>query len=233
MNSCNLYAHKTLLRCGQIAVYRAVIAEQPEWPEQSPRNGTLSVRFVKVASRAFDVKPRDDVAEKSILAEQKRVVRLFIPFVTSPSFEVKLAGVFFTGDHPCWILAKNRDGVKIHSCGYSVVNSFTACSLWESKGDFLMYTDEVCTPIFFSGVLASTLTMDLQGPCLLEWMPNINIGTSMPSCYVSRPRTYTNVIFDANSGLMVVAASIQNRFGLFDEDGNRMWEPDGMFDRIL
>jgi hypothetical protein len=58
-------------------------------------------------------------------------------------------------------------------------------------------------------------------------MPDINIGTSMPSRYVPRPRTYSNITFDASTGLVIAAATLANKFALFDEDGNRMWEPDG------
>ena len=108
----------------------------------SLRTSFLAVKFVKVASRAFEIR-RQEEAEKTVLTEQKRISRAFIPFVTSPSPGTDYTGVFFTGDRPSWILASNTSGVKIIPSGHTVVYSFTTCSLWESKGDFLLYTDEV------------------------------------------------------------------------------------------
>lgn len=106
------------------------------------RTSTLLIKFVKVLSRAFDIQHVEEV-EKSVLAEQKRISRLFIPFVTSPTPGQTFSGVFFTGDRPCWILSTDKGGVKIFPSGHSVVHAFTACSVWESKGDFLLYTEEV------------------------------------------------------------------------------------------
>src|ERR1700733_9634313 len=54
-----------------------------------------------------------------------------------------LSGVFFTGDRPSWILATDKSGVQLYPSGHAVVHAFTPCSLWESKGDFLLYSDEV------------------------------------------------------------------------------------------
>jgi len=93
---------------------------------------------------AFEIQ-RQEEGEKSIIAEQKRISRNFVPFVTSPSPGVTFSGVFFTGDRPNWILAGNKSGVQIYPSGHSVVHAFAACSLWDSKADFLLYTDEVCT----------------------------------------------------------------------------------------
>ena len=66
-----------------------------------------------------------------------------------------------------------------------------------------------------------------QGPCLLDWVPNVNIGTDMPSRSTLIGKTYTNVTFDSSSGLVVAASCLQSRFGLYDEEGNSAWEPDG------
>jgi cleavage and polyadenylation specificity factor subunit 1 len=106
------------------------------------RTSFLAVKFVKVASRAFDIQ-RQTETEKTVLAEQKRISRAFIQFTTSPSPGIHYTGVFFTGDRPSWILASNKSGVQVIPSGHTVVHSFTTCSLWESKGDFLLYTDEV------------------------------------------------------------------------------------------
>ena len=130
------------LRSGQLAIYEAVPSEpSTDWPPAS-RALSLSVKFVKVLSRAFDIQHHDE-QEKSVLAEQKRISRSLVPFVTSPSPETTFSGVFLTGDRPCWILSTNKGGVKLHPSGHAVVHSFTTCSLWQSKGDFLLYTEEV------------------------------------------------------------------------------------------
>ncbi|KAH8116054.1 cleavage factor protein [Phellopilus nigrolimitatus] len=195
-----------LLRCGQMAIYQGVAIEKPEWPESPPRNTTLQVNFVRMASRSFEPRQNETTEKSSLISEQKRIFRNLVTFTTSPTPESTLSGVFVTGDQPSWIVCTDKEGLRIHSCGYQVVNSFTTCSVWDSKGDFLMHTDE--------------------GPCLLEWMPDMNLGTKMPSRSVPQPRTYTNVTFDATTGLVVAASSIHNLFTLFDEDGNKLWEPD-------
>ena len=136
-----------LLRSGQLAVYEAVTCALPPDPQPSSRASILPVKFVKILSRAFDIQHPDEQAqEKSVLAEQKKIQRLFVPFVTSPTPETTFTGVFFTGDRPCWILGTDKGGIRVHSSGHTVVHSFTACSLWESRGDFLLYTDEVSLP---------------------------------------------------------------------------------------
>ena len=102
----------------------------------------LLVKFVKVASRAFDIQVSDET-EKSILAEQKKISRQLIPFFTSPRSGTNYSGVFLTGDRPSWILSTDKGGARIIPSGYSVVHAFTACSIWESRGDFLLYSEEV------------------------------------------------------------------------------------------
>lgn len=118
-------------------------AGQSTEPPGKPRPTHLKVIFVKTASMAFEIQRQDEGGEKSILAEQKKISRNFIPFVTSPAPGTTYSGVFFTGDRPNWILAGNKSGVQIYPSGHSVVHAFTACSLWDSRGDFLLYTEEV------------------------------------------------------------------------------------------
>lgn len=89
-----------------------------------------------------------------MLAEQRRISRNLIPFVTSPTPGKTFSGVFLTGDRPSWILATDKGGIRIHASGHSVVHAFTACSLWESKGDFLLYADEVRTLLATREMLA-------------------------------------------------------------------------------
>ncbi len=131
------------MRSGQLTIYKVVPAGQPVEPLERIRPSHLNVLFVKIASIAFEIQRQEEHNEKSIIAEQKRISRNFVPFVTSPAPGTRFSGVFFTGDRPNWILASNKSGVQIYPSGHSVVHAFTACSLWESKGDFLLYTEEV------------------------------------------------------------------------------------------
>ena len=132
-----------MLRCGQLAMYQAVPHGRIDWPESSSRSNTLQINFAKMRTEIFEARQANPVEKSSILAEQRRALRTFIPFSTSPSPESTLHGVFVTGEQPCWILGTDKDGLKVHSCGFQAVNSFTSCSIWNSKGDFLMHTDEV------------------------------------------------------------------------------------------
>jgi len=130
-----------------MAIYEASPAPAPIEPKGPPtpntRTAFLKVKFHKIVSKTFDIQ-RMEETEKTVLAEHKRISRMFVPFVTSPNTECTLAGVFFTGDRPCWIIATDKGGLRVVPSGHSVVHAFTACSLWESKGDFLLYSDEVC-----------------------------------------------------------------------------------------
>ncbi|KAL1941832.1 hypothetical protein VTO73DRAFT_6832 [Trametes versicolor] len=194
-----------LLRSGQLAVYEAVAIPPPPEPLPSTRSSTLLVKFVKVASKAFDIQHPEE-EQKSVLAEQKRISRLLVPFVTSPAPGQTFSGVFFTGDRPSWILSTDKGGVKVFPSGHSVVQAFTTSSLWESRGDFLLYSEE--------------------GPSLVEWMPDVQLDGHLPARSVPRSRPYSNVVFDASTSLIVAASSFQNRFASYDEDGNVVWEPD-------
>ncbi|KAH7925063.1 hypothetical protein BV22DRAFT_1119797 [Leucogyrophana mollusca] len=195
------------MRSGNIAVYEISSAPPPADMTSLPpsRTSFLQIKFTKVLSRTFEIQKNEE-AEKTVLAEQKRISRTFIPFVTSPNPGCTLAGVFFTGDKPSWILATDRGGVKMFPSGHALVHSFTACSLWESKGDFLVYSDE--------------------GPSLLEWIPDLQLDTALPSRSVPRPRPYSNVVFEPSASLIVAASSLQASFASYDEDGNILWEPD-------
>ncbi|KAJ6612805.1 CPSF A subunit region-domain-containing protein [Mycena sp. CBHHK59/15] len=193
------------LRSGQLAIYEAVPDGVLDEPPATVRASSLNLKFVKILSKSFEIQ-RLDEGEKSIIAEQKRISRQFIPFVTSRPSGHTLSGVFFTGDKPSWILATNKSCVKIHPSGHSVVHAFTTCSLWDSKADFLIYSAE--------------------GPSLLEWLPDFNLDTHLPSKSVPRGRSYSSVVFDPSTLLIAAASSLQAKFTSFDEDGNRIWEPD-------
>ena len=144
-----------LLRSGQLAIYEAVAAPPPADPLPSTRSSTLLINFVKVKSKAFDIQyPEEE--QKSVLAEQKRISRLLLPFVTSPVPGQTYYGVFFTGDRPCWIVSTDKGGARIFHSGHNVVHAFTTCSLWESKADFLLYSEEACPLMWFLNYLELT-----------------------------------------------------------------------------
>ncbi|KAF8633074.1 hypothetical protein AX15_001523 [Amanita polypyramis BW_CC] len=202
-----------LLRSGQIAIYEAFAGngQLPEGSDDSngtsaQRTATLKIKFVKILSKAFEIQ-RAEENEKSIIAEQKRISRTFVPF-TSTIGSTALSGVFFTGDNPNWILATDKGGLNLYPSGHNVVHTFTACSLWESKSEFLVYTDE-------------------GGPSLIEWIPDYRLEGPLPFRSVPCGRAYSNVVFDPSTQLVVAASSLQARFASYDEDGNRLWEPDG------
>lgn len=130
------------LRSGQLAIYEALSGGVLPDPPVPLRASSLSIKFVKILSKTFEIQ-RPEEGEKSIIAEQKRVLRMFIPFVTTPTSGTTLSGVFFTGDRPSWILATDKSGAQLYPSGHAVVHAFTPCSLWEEKGDFLLYSDEV------------------------------------------------------------------------------------------
>lgn len=135
------------MRCGHLAIYE-VHSISSSTPPSGERSTFLKVVFTKVLTRTFELS-RQEEAEKTVLAEQKRISRTFVPFVTFPTTSLNvngghtLTGVFFTGDRPSWIIRTDKGGLKLFPSGHAVVHAFTACSLWESKAEFLVYSDEV------------------------------------------------------------------------------------------
>ncbi|KAF8837869.1 hypothetical protein BDN67DRAFT_972360 [Paxillus ammoniavirescens] len=204
------------MRCGHLAVYEAHSAPLPSSHSPSPLNGRtafLEVKFTKVLTRTFEISRQEDT-EKTILAEQKRISRTFVPFITSPTSTSgvngtrTLSGVFFTGDRPSWIMRTDKGGVKSFPSGHAVVHAFTACSLWESKAEFLVYSDE--------------------GPSLLEWIPDVELDTPLPKRSLPRSRPYSSMVFEPSASLIVAASTLQAQFASYDEDSNILWEPDGV-----
>jgi len=51
----------------------------------------------------------------------------------------------------------------------------------------------------------------------------------MPSRSIPRGRPYSNVTYDAATGLMVAASSLKTKFIIFDDEGNPTWVPDGEY----
>jgi cleavage and polyadenylation specificity factor subunit 1 len=137
-----MVGRQVFLRCGQLAVYQALPAEPSSEPIPPARTSTLAVKFAKMCSRAFEIQHPEE-QESTALAEHRRISRQLIPFITSPAPDKTLSGVFLTGENPSWIVQTDRASVKVIPSGHTVVHAFTATSLWDWKGDFLLYSDEV------------------------------------------------------------------------------------------
>ncbi|KIY51579.1 hypothetical protein FISHEDRAFT_56503 [Fistulina hepatica ATCC 64428] len=195
-----------LLRTGQMAIYEAVqdLSSVSE-PLAAVRDSTLKIKFVKTSSKAYEFQKPEE-SERSIITEQKKISRVFIPFTTRHPSGAVYSGVFFTGDNPHWILSTDKAGVQIYPSEHSVVYSFAPCSIWETSNDFLLYTE--------------------QGPILCEWIPEFQFHGPMPSRSVPRGKPYSNIVFDPSTSLIVAASSLKARFASFDEDGNQIWAPD-------
>jgi hypothetical protein len=58
-------------------------------------------------------------------------------------------------------------------------------------------------------------------------MPEYRVEGPLPYRFIPCGRAYSNVVFDPSTQLIVAASSLQARFASYDEDGNRVWEPDG------
>lgn len=61
----------------------------------------------------------------------------------------------------------------------------------------------------------------------MEWVPDFQFESALPMRVIPRGRAYSSVLFDPSTSLILAASSLQARFSSFDEDGNRLWEPDG------
>jgi cleavage and polyadenylation specificity factor subunit 1 len=61
----------------------------------------------------------------------------------------------------------------------------------------------------------------------MEWIPDVHLEGSLPTRFIPRSRSYSNVIFEPATSLVVAASTLQAEFASFDEDGIRSWDPDG------
>jgi cleavage and polyadenylation specificity factor subunit 1 len=68
-----------------------------------------------------------------------------------------------------------------------------------------------------------------QGPTLFEWMPDVDLNLGMPSRHIFQGRSYTNIVFEPTTSLLVAASLVQAQFSSYDEEGTEMWTPDGRF----
>ncbi|KAF8886806.1 CPSF A subunit region-domain-containing protein [Infundibulicybe gibba] len=208
------------LRSGKLTVYELFPAGPTSEVPPVTRASRLKVSFAKILSRVFEIQRSDD-SEKSVIAEQKKISRTFVPFVTSPQPGTTFSGVFFTGENPSWIMATNKGGLQLYPSGHSVVHAFTSCSLWESKGDFLLYTDEVraLTSIqYCSHPLQGSEPVGMGAGFSARWAIAFPVSSSRKAIFKHclRPNHLPR-------HCCVITSS---KFASFDEDGNQVWEPD-------
>jgi cleavage and polyadenylation specificity factor subunit 1 len=60
-------------------------------------------------------------------------------------------------------------------------------------------------------------------------MPDVDLNLGMPSRHIPQGRSYTNIVFETTSNLLVAASLVMAQFSSYDEEANEMWSPDGMF----
>jgi len=89
-----------------------------------------------------------------------------------------------------------------------------------------MYTEEVSFTLLF---LKQWHWRGNKGPILLEWIPDFQFSSTLPSRSILRGRAYSSILFDSSTSLIVAASSLQARFTSFDEDGTKLWEPEGEY----
>jgi hypothetical protein len=60
-------------------------------------------------------------------------------------------------------------------------------------------------------------------------MPDVDLNLGMPLRHIPQGQSYTNVVFEPTSGLLVAASLVEAQFSSYDEEGNEMWSPDSRF----
>ena len=63
-------------------------------------------------------------------------------------------------------------------------------------------------------------------------MPDVDLNLGMPSRQILRGRSYTNIVFEPTTSLLVAASLVQAPFSSYDEEGNEMWAPDGVLSNM-
>jgi cleavage and polyadenylation specificity factor subunit 1 len=191
-----------------------IVAVPP--PSEIPPNRELAtpVQMFKLQSYTIPYENPALLEQQPDISKLTAPPRLLVPFKITPgnhNWRTPYAGVFLTGDYPLWILCTDKGGVRIHRSQHTFVNAFTPCTLWDSEGnapEFLMHTED--------------------GPVLVEWVGEYSIDSVIPRREIPMGVAHSHVKYDETTGLLVGAAVLDTRFTLFDEDGQRMWEPDGV-----
>lgn len=68
--------------------------------------------------------------------------RKLVPIETDLG-DQRICGVFCTGARPFWLLSVNWSPLRLYPTASPVVHALAPCSVFGSRGDFLIHTDEV------------------------------------------------------------------------------------------
>ncbi|QRV81748.1 cleavage and polyadenylation specificity factor protein [Ceratobasidium sp. AG-Ba] len=193
-----------LTKSGILAIYEPVALPTPVESEPTPParlRDQLTIQFVKVFTRILPFHSHE-------IPDPKRVAgRNLVPFTTTYQ-STALSGVFITGDHPSWLLKTDVSAIRLHPCGSQFVNSFTPCSIFGEKGEYLLHSDE--------------------GTTVLEWVSDLDVGCELPArSYASDDgRVYTSIAYDVATRHVLAASALRTTFAYYDEDSNEVYTPD-------
>ncbi|KAG8692927.1 mRNA cleavage and polyadenylation factor subunit, partial [Ceratobasidium sp. 395] len=193
-----------LTKSGILAVYEPVSLPAPVESDPAPPTrlrDQLCVQFVKIFSRILPPHSQDTPDPKRVAG------RTLVPFTTTYQ-STNLSGVFATGDHPFWLLKTDTSALRIHSCASQYVNSFTPCSIFGQKGEYLLHSDE--------------------GTTVVEWLSDLDVGCELPCrSYASDDgRVYTSIAYDVSTRHVLAASALRTTFAYYDEDSNEVYVPD-------
>ncbi|KAG8693476.1 mRNA cleavage and polyadenylation factor subunit [Ceratobasidium sp. 394] len=193
-----------LTKSGILAVYEPVTLPTPvesDTPPPTRLRDQLCVQFVKIFSRILPPYSQDTPDPKRVAG------RTFIPFTTTYR-STTFSGVFATGDHPFWLLKTDASALRMHSCASQFVNSFTPCSIFGEKGEYLLHSDE--------------------GTTVIEWLSDLDVGCELPCrSYASDDgRVYTAIAYDVSTRHVLAASALRTTFAYYDEDSNEVYTPD-------
>ncbi|KAG8954872.1 mRNA cleavage and polyadenylation factor subunit [Tulasnella sp. 424] len=116
-------------------------------------------------------------------------------------------GVFCTGEEPFWVLARNCSPLRLYPAMNSAIHAFAPSSMFANKGDVLVHSEE--------------------GPALIQWIEDLQIGLDLPFRNILLGRQCTSVVFDRATLHFLAITNRTAKFTIYDEEGNRLWAPDG------
>lgn len=76
----------------------------------------------------------------------------------------------------------------------------------------------------------TSLTRNVQGLCLEEWAPGIQIEAELPYHSIKTDRPYSAITYDVETRHLVAASVLHRDFAIFDDEAVPLWTPDGMSD---
>ncbi|KAG9024671.1 mRNA cleavage and polyadenylation factor subunit [Tulasnella sp. JGI-2019a] len=191
--------HLTVLTSsGLIAAYEVLLVPVRR-NVKTPAQGVLPIRFIKTFAQLLGSPSAPD--SMHLIPARK-----LIPIETMTGNGV-LNGVFCTGDRPFWLLSVNWSPLRLYPTANSSVHALTPCSLFGNDGDFLLHTQD--------------------GPALVQWVGDVQLGLELPCRPVLVGRQYTAVLFDPATQHVIAVSTQKARFALYDEEGKSAWSVDG------